>query len=592
MKTLDNLFSKKIEIVAKLKENVSQIFYKKILFDHLGPELKKIYDKKKDKVYYKKFYEASQYEYGLFDKDIDLLQAYLLYKKYADRNDYFCMYKMHVIHLCEYAKFHVPFSRVLEKIYLLKCYAYLPKHMIDNDLKLFRIIDVKNEISEMLKLEDESFEKHEDFFKLLDKEREIYNLTENDIKLMKGVILSFFIEDVGDEQDTNSFSLAFSTLNSLKPKTQLDYAYYNAKIKSIYFQERDNIISEVEIEKLFKEIEGKKLYEFFYDYGYYLLKKIGNPNPKIIEIFTYGTQKGYTLCCLGLYENIINYYDFSEIMENYDKIIILLDCLLDAIIFEKLLLNSFILLMGYLNKYSKFSKNIISYLKYVKDINDYITPILKNKDRQRVKEPFKENEINFFQTKAYIYFFGFKGIEEQNFKKAIEYFKKALDHNDNNKFLPKEIKFFEYKIKHILNSRKLVSNDELSKAKKELYEYNSKNLLKNEIMGYYLLGKDYFEGITKKKDGFISFKIYESGQNILCSNTIECFLKHEIKQFLKNHEDKYQFKFKDELCCICYDEKVNKLLLPCKHNFCSFCTKKLENNSKCPICRGEILTII
>jgi len=126
MNTLDNLFSKKIEIVEKLKKNAVQLFYKKIFFEHLGPELKKIFDKKKDKVYYKHFYEASQYEYGFFDKEIDLLRAYLLYKKYADRNDYLCMYKMHVIHLCEYAKFHVPFSRVLEKIYLLKCYAYLP----------------------------------------------------------------------------------------------------------------------------------------------------------------------------------------------------------------------------------------------------------------------------------------------------------------------------------------------------------------------------------------------------------------------------------------------------------------------------------
>ena len=590
MKTLDNLFSKKIEIVQKLKENVAQIFYRKIIFDHLGPELKKVYDKKKDKVYYKNFYEASQYEYGFFDKDIDVLKAYFLYKKYADRNDYFCMYKMHVIHLCEYAKFHVPFSRVLEKIYLLKCYAYLPKCMIDYDLKLFRTIDIKNEISEMLKLEDDSFEKHKDFFELLEKEREIYDLTENDIKLMKGVILSFFRED---EEDINSYSLAFSTLNSLEPKTQLDYAYYNAKIKSIYFQDRNNIISEVDIEKLFKEIEGKKLYEFFCDYGYYLLNKIGNPNPKIIEIFTYGIKKGYSLCCQGLYQNIINYYDFYEIMENYDKIIILLDCLLDSIIFEKLLLNNFILLMGYLIKYSKFSKNITSkYLIYVKEINDYITPILKKKEREKPKESFKEDETNFFQTKAYIYYFGFKGIEGQNFQKAIEYFKKALNYDNNNKFIPKEIEFFKYKIKQSLNSRKLISNDELIKAKKELYEFNSKNLVKDEIMDYYLLAKDYFEGITKKKDEFIAFKIYESAQNILCLNTIDCFLKHEITQFLKNHEDNYEFKFKDEICCICYDEKVDKLLIPCKHNFCSFCTKKLENDSKCPICRGTILTII
>ena len=68
------------------------------------------------------------------------------------------MYKMHVIHLCEYAKFHVPFSRVLEKIYLLKCYAYLQKFIDILELKLFRKIDVKNEITGMLKLEDDSFE--------------------------------------------------------------------------------------------------------------------------------------------------------------------------------------------------------------------------------------------------------------------------------------------------------------------------------------------------------------------------------------------------------------------------------------------------
>ena len=50
-----------------------------------------------------------------------------------------------------------------------------------------------------------------------------------------------------------------------------------------------------------------------------------------------------------------------------------------------------------------------------------------------------------------------------------------------------------------MNSRKLISNNELIKAKKELYEFNLKNLLKTEIMSYYLLAKDYFEGITKKK---------------------------------------------------------------------------------------------
>ena len=55
MKTLDNLFSKKTEIVEKLIKNVAQLFYKKIFFEHLGPELKKIFDKKKIKYIIKIF---------------------------------------------------------------------------------------------------------------------------------------------------------------------------------------------------------------------------------------------------------------------------------------------------------------------------------------------------------------------------------------------------------------------------------------------------------------------------------------------------------------------------------------------------------
>ena len=83
------------------------------------------------------FLEASSYEYGFFNRDKDLQKAFSIYKKYADLNDYFCMYKMHVIYLCEYEKFNVPLNRVLEKIYLLKCFAYVPNYVYDWRLSLF-----------------------------------------------------------------------------------------------------------------------------------------------------------------------------------------------------------------------------------------------------------------------------------------------------------------------------------------------------------------------------------------------------------------------------------------------------------------------
>ena len=110
---------------------------------------------------------------------------------------------------------------------------------------------------------------------------------ENDIKLMKGVILSFFIEDLEGEQDNNSNSLAFPTLNSLKPKTQLDYAYYNAKIKSIYFQDKDNIISEVEIDFFSKGLSYDITKSYFVSYFLFSLSIVINCNIIIWPIFTF-----------------------------------------------------------------------------------------------------------------------------------------------------------------------------------------------------------------------------------------------------------------------------------------------------------------
>ena len=406
---------------------------------------------------------------------------------------------------------------------------------------------------------------------------------------MKTVVSSIFV-DVDEEEYINLHSLYFSSLNSIVPKIQLDYSYYNAKIKSIYLQDEKNIISESEIEKLFKEIKNKKLYEFYCDYGFYLINKTkNNLNQKILELFTIGADKAYSIYNFALYRCTINFYDFYEIIENYDKIIFLLDCMLDCIIFENLLFDEFILLMGYLIKYSKFSKNIISkYLIYVKEINYYITQILKKKERQKLKEPIQEDEHCIFITKAYIYYFGFKGIEEQNTQKAVEYFNKDSDYNIN---ITRNFQFFKYELIQLMNSYKLISNDELIKAKKEIYGSISENFSNEaitEITDYQFLAKDYFEGITKKK----AFKIYESAQNELCISFVGCLIKHEIKQFLKSNEGKYEFKFKDEICCICYDKKVDKLFVPSMHFFCSACANKLENNSKCPICRSEIFKII
>ena len=49
MEVLNDLFSKDQEIVDKLKENAMILDYKKIFFEHLGPELNKLFEAKKIK---------------------------------------------------------------------------------------------------------------------------------------------------------------------------------------------------------------------------------------------------------------------------------------------------------------------------------------------------------------------------------------------------------------------------------------------------------------------------------------------------------------------------------------------------------------
>jgi hypothetical protein len=248
------------------------------------------------------------------------------------------MYKMHVIYLCEYEKFNVPFSRVLEKIYLLKCFAYLPNYIIDWDMNFFDKINIKVEIAQMLELEDDNFEKHQLFFDLLYNEKEKYNLSENDINLMKCVLFCYF-----DNKGSDLSMMSFSIMESLMPKHELDYAYYTAKNKCIFFNSYlnlENAINDSETQKFFNEIKNKKLYEFYADYGLYLLDKKIRANPEIIELLTSAANNGYLFCNFKAYQCLIDYYDFEDIIQDYNKASTLLD---STFVFEKLALSYFVI---------------------------------------------------------------------------------------------------------------------------------------------------------------------------------------------------------------------------------------------------------
>jgi len=581
---LETLFSKDKNLIEKLKGFVKLLDYKELLFGHLGPELKKFFDKKRNNLMISNFLEALQYEYGLFGNKINLSKAFSLYKYYADKNDYYCMYKMHVIYLCEYEKFNVPFNRILEKLYILKCLAYFPNYIFDWDLKLFEKIDVRLEIAEILDEEDGDLEKHIIFIDLLNYEKEKYNLTENDIHLMKNVLICYFKNDNKDESLT-----AFCQLNSLIPQNNNDIAYYEAKNKCVYFKKFlniENYLTDKEIEIFYEEIEKKKLYQYYSDYGNYLLDKTNIVSPKIIDIYKIASNNGHLFSSFRSYQSLINFYDFSEILNDYNKITDILNYLIEEITFEKILLRQFIILLGIIMKYSNLSEKISSYyLKYVKEINDYISPIIKKKDN------LDEDIEMYLSLKGYIYFFGFKGIEKQNLVKAIELFNESSNITKKY-FLKKSNEYFIFKAKESLNKIKKLSNEDLINSKNKLIKIYLDNLyVKYEIIDCFILGKIYWEGIVKKKDELNTLMIFRKAQHLFCKTVLDSYIKTKIKEFLKIHDYKFDIKYNEDICCICYDKKIGKILVPCKHSFCSTCVNKLDKNSKCPICRGEILCI-
>ena len=590
MEVLDDLFSKDQEIVDKLKENAMILDYKKIFFEHLGPELNKLFEAKKNKIIIKNFLEACQYEYGFFNKEIDLERAFALYKKYADENDFYCMYKMHIIYLCEYDKFKIDFNRTLEQIYLYKCFAFQPNYFYDWRLKLFDKIDVILEIAKELDLEDENLEKHKLFFDLLINYKDNFNLSENDINLMKGTFHCYF--DKSDADDLNMIS--FSILNSitLTPQNQLDFAYYQAKNKCVFFRQSlklQNLFSDTEIETFYKEIQNKELYEFYSDYGNYLIDKKDKADIEIINILSKAAKEGDLFGSFRSYQSLIDYYDLDDLMINYDKAENILEFLLDEIVFEKLMFSQFILFLGLLIKYSKFPEKLMSkYLPYVKEINDFIDYVLEKEEKTR------EKIEHYYFIKSYIYYFGFKDIVEQNLQKSLELVNKGLFITDEI-YSKRRNHIYKYNIIKTLNEKKLISDDELIKEKKNIFKFYYDNLsMKYELIDCYIVGKDFYEGFTRKKNEFVSISIYKSGQNLFCKAIIDMKVKSEMKKFIKANEsiiDKKDDEDKD-ICCICYQNKVSKLFIPCGHRFCSSCSEILEQNKNCPYCRSEILSII
>ena len=176
--------------------------------------------------------------------------------------------------------------------------------------------------------------------------------------------------------------------------------------------------------------------------------------------------------------------------------------------------------------------------------------------------------------------------------KAIEYLEKSSSLSQRS-FIKRENEYFIYKAKKSLYKNQKISKSEFLKSKEKLAKVCLDNSSRSSynLLDCYIVGKIYWEGIGVEKDIQITFLIYKKViSRKLCIGVLDKKEKNKIELFFKKNADiKINNKVKNDTCCICYDLKTDTMIFPCKHYFCGDCVKKLEENGKCPVCRGEIL---
>ena len=79
-----------------------------------------------------------------------------------------------------------------------------------------------------------------------------------------------------------------------------------------------------------------------------------------------------------------------------------------------------------------------------------------------------------------------------------------------------------------------------------------------------------------------SVNIYPGDKELIgkLNDTLKMYRKTKLTDMTKNEPIE---------CCICFNVKNYKIVLPCKHEFCLDCIRQVvfdTNNNKCPLCRS------
>ena len=345
----------KIHVIEIEKEKIFKnalgiIDFKELFMQSLSPEFLKLFKDNINLFYSKPFLEGISYEYGLMQKSINKTKAFKAYKDGADNKyDYFCMYRLHRIFLNDYKIFNLERNIDLDRLYLYKCFAFLPISIIDKTYFLFNKIDVVYEtavfIEEDDKNEDKEFQVFEKFINYLNQNKKKYNLTNNDINLIHNVILTIFFSDV----IKNKIEYLDCFLNFEKDNGE--NAYYEAQLKycNFYLKYSEENSDTSEIKEIFNNLIKAEYYKASYDYGNFLMKKGEIDEAK--KIFIKGMENSQQFCLSEYTILILRETDLNQFLSDYKIISFFFNKTCLVISFENLCISSLHYAFYYLTKY-------------------------------------------------------------------------------------------------------------------------------------------------------------------------------------------------------------------------------------------------
>ena len=586
---------------------------------------------------YSKFFEGLNYEYGINNYTQDTQKAFDIYKEAADNTvDAMSMYKMYHIYKNEYKKFNIEKrSRIYEKYYLYKCFAYLSYQELKRNTFLCNRFDVVLEIVIQFDQEDQNFDKLKNFLMYLKKYYKELNIRERDVFVIESVFNFKFGNEIQNMKNAiqQLRNLIPSNDDSTKSLLELEIYYKIA----CYLLEVNEIQS---AEYYFSYVVNAQYYRAFPDFALFLSEKKNEPR-KALVILRIASENGYNNANIMYYNIFLNSFDFNK-MNKDDEIIkdfikTLFNLLVNNFVTEdvysffeyfylrKILIKKF----GFKNLLDEFSDYTKEFTEFIVKManpdskedeqNDYFQ---SDNNKELILEYFQRNEFypEFNLVCGFLYYYGIENVLEKDYVKSLEKFKIAYK-SSNSKSYKRFCYSYIYKIRDKLNKKGLinpknksliVSDNKLMKTKKKLFQMYKTSVEEDDFVNlsssfFYYLSRLFNKKIGNNGDTLLEFICLQRA--IECNNETPifgssiCYYRRKKAMDLINNEDKYNTVLEgihgikdsegygedNSLCPICFDQKRNILCLPCKHLFCINCLKKIANKRKCPICRGSII---